>query len=1030
MDGDATVVFGRLLRQYRDAAGLTQEELAERAGLSAEAISLLERGGRRRPHPYTVQTLAEALQLPAAERAALGAAVPRRRPHAPLDAIAHPPGGPAPPALVGRAHEVALLERHLAGEGPPALLFAGEPGIGKSRLLREAMQRAPRLGWQTLQGGCQRRGGQEPYAPLLQALESYLRRQTTTQPRQDLQGCAWLVHLLPELAERRIEPLPPWHLSPEQQRRLMFAAVGRLLSNVAGTAGTLLVLDDLQWAGSDALDLLTTLLHATPEARLRVVGAYRDTEAGPATPLAVTLADLAHAGLAAQQSLQPLAPDDATALIAALLAGVLGAEIPVSDDARGWPAQLQERILRRAGGVPFFLLSYAQGSRTSAVDGGAEDVAPWDVTQSVRQRVAALPERAREALGGAAIMGRVVHAALLTAVTEQPEREALDALDAACHARLLVEIEDDAYQFAHDVIREVVEADLGAARRAMLHRRAAEALERASDDPPADAVAYHYARTREHAKAGYWLEQAGDRAAAGFANAAALEHYSAGGERLRAGKAGVAASRASLSRLDEKVGDLRTRLGEFAQAGDDFARARALETEPARRAELGRKEGVAWRSRGEYARALSIFAAVEDEGRTSDGGTVLPGAVRAALELSRGDLYRAQGAYDVAEAALERATALLGIDNLDEASSRLLARVAHAQSMLAFERRDLARAEECARRCLALAQRGDDQALVADSWGTLGRIASFRGDLAGAEEYGRRGLDAAERLGDHMGVTNALTDLGMNAWFRGDLAAAERYYERESLLSRRVGSQRSIALGWGRGGIIAGERGDLAVAARWQRTGRRLARRIGDHDAEAICSVFHAWTLLQGGPAGPLHGARLHLARALLANGRILATTHHMGRHALLATLFTAMLHLRQGALPEARAAAEEVRRMAVGGGWRRHDALARRLLGQCALARGVYDEAGDHLRAALALQIEDGAHLEAARTRLALARTYWRMDASAAPPPGAGSANDTGVLALTLLMEARTGFVASGAALDVTTADAVAKDWQHRGTQ
>jgi len=501
MDGDGTVAFGYMLRQYRDAAGLTQEELAERAGLSAEAVSLLERGGRRRPHPYTVHTLAEALQLPAAERAELETAVPRRRPHAPLDAIAHPPGGPAPPALVGRAHELALLERHLAGEGPPALLLAGEPGIGKSRLLREAMQRAPRLGWQALQGGCQRRGGQEPYAPLLQALESYLRRQATAQPRRDLQGCAWLVHLLPELAEGRIEPLPPWHLAPEQQRRLMFAAVGRLLSNVAGTTGTLLVLDDLQWAGSDALDLLTTLLHTTPEARLRVVGAYRDTEAGPATPLAVTLADLAHAGLAAQQSLRPLAPDEATELLAALLAGA-----PDRDDAHGRPAQLQERILRRAGGVPFFLLSYAQGSRTSAVDGGAEDVAPWDVTQSVRQRVAALPERARETLGGAAIMGRVVHAALLTAVIEQPEREALDALDAACHARLLVEIGDDAYQFAHDVIREVVEADLGAARRAMLHRRAAEALERASDDPPAEAVAYHYARTREHAKAGYWLE--------------------------------------------------------------------------------------------------------------------------------------------------------------------------------------------------------------------------------------------------------------------------------------------------------------------------------------------------------------------------------------------------------------------------------------------------------------------------------------------------------------------------------------------
>jgi hypothetical protein len=64
-----------------------------------------------------------------------------------------------------------------------------------------------------------------------------------------LRGCAWLVRLLPELAGGPIEPLPPWTVSPEQERRLMVGAVERFLANVAGPAGTLLVLDDLQWAG-------------------------------------------------------------------------------------------------------------------------------------------------------------------------------------------------------------------------------------------------------------------------------------------------------------------------------------------------------------------------------------------------------------------------------------------------------------------------------------------------------------------------------------------------------------------------------------------------------------------------------------------------------------------------------------------------------------------------------------------------------------------------------------------------------------
>ena len=67
------------LRSLRERAGLTQEELAERAGLTPHAISALERGVRTRPYPHTVRSLAEALDLDAAERAALVGPYPRAR---------------------------------------------------------------------------------------------------------------------------------------------------------------------------------------------------------------------------------------------------------------------------------------------------------------------------------------------------------------------------------------------------------------------------------------------------------------------------------------------------------------------------------------------------------------------------------------------------------------------------------------------------------------------------------------------------------------------------------------------------------------------------------------------------------------------------------------------------------------------------------------------------------------------------------------------------------------------------------------
>jgi len=131
---------GALLRHYRLRAGLSQEALAERAGLSPAAIGALEQGLRRRPHPQTVNGLANALQLAPGEREAL------------VDAATRPPradgrtaAGPMPAvrplpipltALIGREAEVregmALLRQ---GDPPVRLLtLTGPGGVGKTRL--------------------------------------------------------------------------------------------------------------------------------------------------------------------------------------------------------------------------------------------------------------------------------------------------------------------------------------------------------------------------------------------------------------------------------------------------------------------------------------------------------------------------------------------------------------------------------------------------------------------------------------------------------------------------------------------------------------------------------------------------------------------------------------------------------------------------------------------------------------------------------------------------------------------------------
>src|SRR5215213_4942902 len=109
MEPQQNTVFGARLRSAREAAGLTQEALAERAGLSFNAISALERGLRRHPYPATIQALADALELPEPERNALLATVPKRHTAAAQDNLPAP-AYPVPlTPLIGRAVEVEAV---------------------------------------------------------------------------------------------------------------------------------------------------------------------------------------------------------------------------------------------------------------------------------------------------------------------------------------------------------------------------------------------------------------------------------------------------------------------------------------------------------------------------------------------------------------------------------------------------------------------------------------------------------------------------------------------------------------------------------------------------------------------------------------------------------------------------------------------------------------------------------------------------------------------------------------------------------
>ena len=411
--------FATLLTQLRRAAGLTQEQLADVAGLSVRAISSLECGVRH-PRRFTLDRLADALRLSAAQRGELIASAQRARQSHLTSA---PTAGAA--ALVGRGSTVAVVREHLTGDGPAVLVLAGESGIGKSRMLTEAAALGAALGLAVLVGAAT--PGGDDFAPLAQALADHIRRASTAM----LTGCAALGLLLPEVAHR----LPAAPVTGPD-RRLAFDAVARYLANIARGRRVLLILDDLQWAGAEAGALLLHLVRRVAGPQVRVVAGLRPDEAPTGSPVMTALADLARHGELHGCPLAALTAAQSEALVTTLTL-----DAPLTEPERA-------RVLRRAGGLPLFLVELSRAA--------GEDI-PWHLRLAIGQQLADLPPAALRLLRLLAISGPGAALGPLSA-TE------LDGLDIACRRGILLESRQG-LRFRYPLVRETLATGLGPVRR-------------------------------------------------------------------------------------------------------------------------------------------------------------------------------------------------------------------------------------------------------------------------------------------------------------------------------------------------------------------------------------------------------------------------------------------------------------------------------------------------------------------------------------------------------------------------------------
>jgi tetratricopeptide (TPR) repeat protein len=570
-------------------------------------------------------------------------------------------------------------------------------------------------------------------------------------------------------------------------------------------------------------------------APLRVVVAYRDTEVHPADPLAALLADLARADLAARLPLDALTPAAARELVASLLGGAEDAE-----DAEA--ALAVERVTRRAGGTPFFLVSCALalqegtlGDEERAV-GGSDEV-PWSVGQHIRQRVAALPTGAQTLLGAAAVAGRVAPSALLLAMVDQPEAEALAALAAACRAGLLVEEGETAYRFAHDLIHEVVEGELGAARRRAWHRRAARALEAAAGEPEAERLVEHHLRGGDREQAVVYLERAGDQARALYAHAAAERHYRRLVEALDALGRSVAAARAR-----EQLGAVLHTMAHYAAEVEALAQATAAyhaasDLEGEARTVLSAAYAAA-RARAPR-ETLALLRPLQEEPLASRLSPHAQGLLHCRL----GDVHFAEGRLGEALVAHEQALAqVTGADDL-----LAYAAILGGLTLTALMRLDEAIAIYEA--MIPAAERLGNLAMLARALMNSGWCYGLQGRPGLWRETHERAADVVERLGDPaLRVLHSINQ-GDLAYVAGDWGEAAAQYARASAALSRLGpswAAHELPISLGR---LALAQGRVEEGLHSLEEGIGLAQRSGVVDpANQAQRVLAEWDVLEGRP--------------------------------------------------------------------------------------------------------------------------------------------------------------------------------------
>ncbi|HTD52428.1 MAG TPA: ABC transporter substrate-binding protein, partial [Thermoanaerobaculia bacterium] len=402
---------------------------------------------------------------------------------------------PAVSAFIGREKEFAELQRRLnaaiAGDCQFAVV-AGEPGIGKTRLLEELKTLAVARKIRVLYGRFIEQGGTFSYQGFYELIQDYFRSRDSgsSSERPDFSDLAAdLIRLFPQLSEiselraaasgETRAPEATEEKKPEDRIQI-FELLARTLTRLAGGKPLVLILENLHGAdiSIEALQYIVRRLGPTPTL---IVGSYRQTETDKRHPLTRTLDSFADDPRFVSVTLGPFSPSEHRALVASLV----GAP-KIADD-------LARRLHGATEGNPFFtkelIRSLVESGGIAKDDTGAwsfsqeaeisADALPATIQQAVEKRIERLPQELRDLLSIASVLGKTFNARDLETLAEGA-KNLDDDIDRLVREGILEEEREsrgDRLTFASGIVRDVLYAALSRRKRRSLHRKYAELVE-------------------------------------------------------------------------------------------------------------------------------------------------------------------------------------------------------------------------------------------------------------------------------------------------------------------------------------------------------------------------------------------------------------------------------------------------------------------------------------------------------------------------------------------------------------------------